>query len=50
MLMNEGVNKQGKHIVKIIVKFPSMLNEEQERIFRHIGEYENNDKELARSS
>ena len=45
VLMNEGVDKRGKHIAKIIVKFPSMLNEEQERIFRQIGEYENNQKE-----
>ena len=42
VLMNEGLDKRGKHIAKIIVKFPSMLNEEQERIFKQIGEFENN--------
>ena len=42
VLMNEGLDRRGKHIAKIIVKFPSILNEEQERIFKQIGEFENN--------
>lgn len=44
VLMNEGINKKGKHIVKINVKFPSVMNEEQEKIFRRISEYEKLEK------
>ena len=44
VLMNEGINKKGKHIVKIIIKLPSVLNEEQERILKQICEFEKQEK------
>ncbi len=37
-----GVNKQGNHVVKIKIRLPASLNEEQRRIYEEIKKFENN--------